>query len=239
MTILELSNTSLKSSMSDLEAPLKLNKRTLEFYCFKENSTVSSEVEYEIPTWNQIYKMLLDLAEKIRKNGFKPDVIVGVSRGGWPPARVLSDLLVNPNLANVKAEFYLGVAETKGEPALTQPVSTTVSGMRALVIDEIADTGESLKLVKAHLFERGATEVKIATVYYKPWSIIIPDYYDRKTSNWVIFPWETKETIHKIVKKCREEGKSVEKETEKLVEAGMAVELVEKFTKEILEEDNC
>jgi hypoxanthine phosphoribosyltransferase len=200
---------------------------------------VGSECEFEVPTWNQIYKMLLNLAEKIRKNGFKPEVIVGVSRGGWPPARVLSDLLGNPNLANVKAEFYLGVAETKGEPSLTQPVSTTVSGKRVLVVDEIADTGESLKLVKAHLFERGATEVKIATIYYKPWSIITPYYYEKKTSNWVVFPWETKETIHKIVRKCREEGKSVEKETEKLVEAGIPVEIVEKFLEEILEEENC
>ncbi|MCK4440101.1 hypothetical protein KAU85_03865, partial [Candidatus Bathyarchaeota archaeon] len=60
---------------------------------------MSQELEFEIPTWKQIYNMLLNLAEKIRKNGFKPDIIVGVSRGGWPPARVLSDLLGNPNLA--------------------------------------------------------------------------------------------------------------------------------------------
>lgn len=200
---------------------------------------MGSEFEFEVPTWNQIYKMLLNLAEKIRKNGFKPDVIVGVSRGGWPPARVLSDLLDNPNLANVKAEFYLGVAETKGEPVLTQPVSTTVSGKRVLVVDEIADTGESLKLVKVHLIERGATEVKIATIHYKPWSIITPDYYEKKTSNWVIFPWEIKETIHKIVKKCREEEKPVKKEMEKLAKAGIAAELVEKFLEEIIEEENC
>ena len=75
-------------------------------------------LEFEVPTWNQIYEMLLDLAEKIFKSGFKPEIIVGVSRGGWPPARVLSDLLENPNLTNVRAEFYVGVAEAKGEPAL-------------------------------------------------------------------------------------------------------------------------
>ncbi len=75
---------------------------------------MSPELEFEVPKWNQIYEMLLNLAEKIRKNSFKPDIIVGVSRGGWPPARVMSDLMDNPNLANVRAEFYLGVAETKG-----------------------------------------------------------------------------------------------------------------------------
>jgi hypothetical protein len=194
------------------------------------------EFEFEVPTWNQMYDMLLNLTEKIRKNGFKPDIIVGVSRGGWPPARVLSDLMGNPNLANVRVEFYLGVAETKGEPTLTQPVSVAVDGKKILLVDEVADTGKSLKLVKKHLTENGATEVKIATVYYKPWSIIKPDYYEKETRHWIVFPWEIKETIRKIVKKCREKRKPVEIETAKLVKAGISLELVRRFLKEILEE---
>ena len=197
---------------------------------------MGSELEFEVLTWNQIYKMLLNLADKIRKNGFKPDIIVGVSRGGWPPARVLSDLMDNPNLANVRAEFYLGVAETKGEPTLTQPVSVDVAGKRVLVVDEIADTGKSLKLVKEHIVKQGAREVKIATVYYKPWSIITPDYYEKETSRWVVFPWEIKETVQKIVKKCKEKGKSVESEIAKLVEAGIPKKLVDRFLKEIVGE---
>ena len=195
--------------------------------------------EFEVPTWNQIYTMLLNMAEKIRRDGFKPDVIVGVSRGGWPPARVLSDLLDNPNLANVRAEFYLGVAETKGEPTLTQPVSVNVKGKKVLVVDEVADTGKSLKLVKEHLTERGASEIKIATVFYKPWSIVKPDYYERETSLWIVFPWEVKETVKKIIKKCKEKEKSVEEETQKLIESGVPAKLVKRFTSEILEEENC
>lgn len=200
---------------------------------------MSQKLEFEVSTWNQIYDMLLSLAEKIRKDGFKPDIIVGVSRGGWPPARVLSDLLDNPNLASVKAEFYLGVAETKGEPILTQPVSTTVTNKKVLIVDEVADTGKSLKLIKEHIIEEGAAEVKIATVYYKPWSIIIPDYYERETRCWIVFPWEIKETVQKIVKKCREKGKTIEVEVDKLVKAGLSAELVRRFLKEILEEANC
>ncbi|MGB9675558.1 MAG: phosphoribosyltransferase [Candidatus Bathyarchaeales archaeon] len=196
-------------------------------------------MEFEVPTWNLVYKMLLNLAEKIRKDGFKPDVIVGVSRGGWPPARVLSDLLDNPNIANVRAEFYLGVAETKGEPVLTQPVSVDVAGKRVLVVDEIADTGKSLKVVEEHLVARGAVEVKIATVYYKPWSMVKPDYYERETRCWVVFPWETKETVKKIVKKCKETGKPIEGEIAKLIEAGAQKKLVKKFLKEALREEKC
>ena len=200
---------------------------------------MSSEIEFEVPTWDQIYEMLLNLVEKIRKNGFKSDIIVGVSRGGWPPARVLSDLMGNPNLANVRAEFYLGVAETKEEPVLTQPVSMKVVGKKVLVVDEVADTGKTLKLVKEHIIEKGATEVKIATVYFKPWSIVKPDYYEKETSCWIVFPWEIKETVRKIVKRCGEKGKSIERETAKLVKAGVSPRLVEKFLKEILEEGKC
>ena len=200
---------------------------------------MSSEIEFEVPTWNQMYEMLLNLVEKIRKNGFKPDIIVGVSRGGWPPARVLSDLMDNSNLANVRAEFYLGVAETKEEPVLTQPVSMEVAGKKVLVVDEVADTGKSLKLVKEHIIEQGAREVKIATVYYKPWSIVKPDYCEKETSRWIVFPWEIKETVRKIVKKCKEKGKPVEEETAKLVKAGISSGLIERFLKEILEEGNC
>lgn len=192
-----------------------------------------TELGFEVPSWEQIYGMLLSLAEKIKVNGFKPDVIVGVCRGGWPPARVISDLLENAELANVKAEFYLGVGETKGEPVITQPVSTSVRGKNVLVVDEVADTGKSLRLVKEHLMERGASQVKIATIYYKPWSIIIPDYYEKETSLWIVFPWEIKETVRKLVEKCRREGKAFSEEKRKLVEAGLDAELIERFLREI------
>jgi len=200
---------------------------------------LNQNIEFEVPTWNQIYRMLIHIAEKIRRDHFKPDVIVGVSRGGWPPARVLSDLLENPNLANVRAEFYVGVAETKGEPVLTQPVSVKVAGKRVLVVDEVADTGKSLQLIREHLKAEGASDVRIATVYLKPWSIVKPDYYAKETSRWIVFPWEVKETIRKLVQKCKEKGKPFEAEMEKLVEAGLSKRLVKRFLREILEEEPC
>lgn len=200
---------------------------------------MTAEIEFEVPTWNQIYSMLLNLADKIRRNEFRPDVIVGVSRGGWPPARVLSDLLGISNLANVRAEFYVGVAETKGKPSLTQPVSVTVTGRKVLIVDEVADTGQSLKLVKEHIIEQGAEETKTATIYYKPWSIIKPDYCEKETNHWVVFPWEAKETVRKILKKCKETNQSMEKEMAKLVKAGIPAELAKRFLKEIAEEKDC
>jgi len=199
---------------------------------------LETETEFEAPTWNQIYAMLLRQAEKIRQNGFKPDIIVGVMRGGWIPARVLSDLLEISELATVGVEFYLGVAETRNEPVLTQSVSAGVSGKKALLVDDVADSGKSLRLAREHVLQQGAREVRIATVYCKPFSVTKSDYYEKETRRWVVFPWETKETVRKIVEKGRDKPE-IAVEAAKLVKAGLPKKLVEEFLKEVLEDRNC
>jgi hypoxanthine phosphoribosyltransferase len=196
-----------------------------------------NSLEFEIPSWNQIYGSLLNLSEAVRKSGFEADLIVGVSRGGWIPARIMSDLLGNLNLANVTAEFYVGVAETRQEPSITQPVSASVDGKKVLVVDDLADTGKSLKLVTSHLKSQGASEVKIAIIYYKPWSITVPDYYEKETRRWIVFPWEQKETVKKIVEKFMDAGRTVEEAKEKLISSGLNREHVELFIKEIAVEE--
>jgi len=197
------------------------------------------QTEFEVPKWSQIYEMLLSQAEKISKSCFKPDIIIGIARGGWLPARVLTDLLETSSLANVSAEFYVNIAETRNEPVLTQGISTAVSGKKVLIADDVADTGRSLKLVREHILQQGAKEVKTATVYCKPWSIVKPDYYERETKLWIVFPWEMKETIRKIIEKRKEKSASVEEETAKLVKAGLPKRLTERFLKEMFEERNC
>ncbi len=197
---------------------------------------MAPEDEYEAPTWNQIYTLLLEQAERIRSDGFKPDVIVGVSRGGWLPARVLSDLLENPNLANVKAENYIGIGKAQGKPALTQGVSVDVAGKRVLIVDEVADSGGSLKLVQEHVLAQGALEVKTATLYYKPQSAFKPDYYEKETTRWIVFPWDVKETVRKIFETHKHDTASLEKETQKLAGAGVPKRLIARFVKEFSEE---
>ena len=199
---------------------------------------MEARAKFEVPTWKKIYDMLLSQAEKIRQSGFKPDVIVGITRGGWVPARVLLDLLGIPDLVTVRVEFYLGVAEAKKEPVLTQGVSAVVTGKKALIVDDVADTGKSLQLAREHVLQQGATEVRIATVYRKPWSVIKPDYYEKETSCWVVFPWEIKEPIRKIVEKHGDKN-AIDMETAKLVKAGLPKQLAQRFLKELFEERDC
>jgi hypoxanthine phosphoribosyltransferase len=198
-------------------------------------SKVNEDLEFEVPSWEQIYKMLLNLADKIRRDKFKPDIIVGVSRGGWIPARVMSDLLESHQTANVKAEFYKGIAETKNEPIISQSVSMSVSEKRLLVVDDVADTGRSLQKVQKHLLKEGAAEARVATIYYKPWSDTLPDYYEKETKLWLVFPWERKETVRHILEKYETEEKNVEEAEEKLVKSGFNRKFLERFIREIRE----
>ncbi len=198
---------------------------------------MEAEAEFEVPAWHQIYSLLLSQAERIRKSNFKPDAVIAVLRGGWVPARVLADLL-ETGMGTVSVEFYVGVAETRKAPVLTQGVSVAVAGKAVLIVDDVADSGESLKLVKAHLLQQGATEARVATVYCKPWSVVKPDYYMRKTRRWVVFPWETKETLRKIVEKYRDKD-AVRVITAKLVKAGFPKQLAERFLKEMFGERPC
>ena len=131
-----------------------------------------TNILFEVPSWNQIYKMLLSQAEKIRNN-FQPAVIVGVSRGGWIPARVLSDLLENPTLASVQVETS-EANKAKSLPIITQRVSIPVTKKEVLIVDDVADSGKSLKVVKEHIQQQDAEVAKVATLYYKPWSTVKP-----------------------------------------------------------------
>ncbi len=200
---------------------------------------MTERVHYEVLKWSQIYDMLLSQATKICSSGFRPGVIVGVSRGGWLPARVLSDLLENPNLANVRAESYVGINNAKDEPCLTQSLSMAVAGKTVLVVDEVADSGKSIKLVVNHVRELGAIEVRTATLFYKSCCALTPDYFEKVTDNWVVFPWEAKETISLIYEANKNSPQKVEKELAELAAAGFPKRLIARFLNDFSEVRKC
>lgn len=201
-----------------------------------KNSTDISldELQFEIPSWTRIYSFLLNLAKTIQKDKFRADVIIGVLRGGCLPARILSDLLENTKLAIIAVEFYTGTTKIRRKPIITQPVSVSVKDKKILLVDDVADTGESLKLVNKHLKEAGASEIKVVTIYRKPWSSIVPDYYAKDTCLWIVFPWEIKETVRKIVEKYKKQGINVKDIKEKLISTGLKRNLVKQFIKKYL-----
>lgn len=179
------------------------------------------------PSWDRIYEMLVDLALKIRSSGFKPDLIVGVSRGGWAPGRILSDLLENTHTVNIKIEFYVGIGKTARKPVVTQPLSDNIAGKRVLVVDDVSDTGESLRVAVDHMVAKGAAGVKTVTVYYKPHSTFKPDFFADSTPDWIIFPWERLEATKLLLDEAEAAGRDLNSVRKILRECGIADNTIE------------
>jgi hypoxanthine phosphoribosyltransferase len=195
---------------------------------------VANTIEYEVPTWNQIYEMLIEQSEKICKTNYQPDILIAIARGGLVPARILTDLLETPQVATIRIEFYKDIAQPSIQPILKQPLPIQVTGKKILIVDDISDSGQSLKIAKQHLLEKGASETRIATLYAKNATITMPDYVEKITERWIVFPWEIKETLRQILQK--QEGKrATNQELAKLVKAGLPKQLTARILKTIQE----
>lgn len=190
-------------------------------------------IEYEVPEWNQIYGMLLEQSEKINKTGYYPDVIVGIARGGVVPANIIADLLSVRQVVSIRLEFYADIAKPDMQPVITQFLNDEVNGKKVLVIDDISDSGQSLKTAKQYLIEKGAVEIKIATLYAKVATQTIPDYVEKITDRWVVFPWEIKETLQSILQK--QDKQVVNNEFVKLVKNGLPQHFFEHVLKTLQE----
>ncbi len=149
-------------------------------------------------SWEDIERQCVELAKMLRRSGVRADMIVGISRGGLVPARLLSDLLGNDELHTMRVKFYTGIGRVGERPVILHPTQVDVTGRRVLLVDDIADSGKSLSTAKRHLEERGAGEIVVATLMKKPASVITPDFYVQETDAWVIFPWEARETARLI-----------------------------------------
>ncbi|MBM1154549.1 phosphoribosyltransferase [archaeon] len=184
--------------------------------------------DFEAPTWDDIYDMCIELAKKIAASGYQPEAILGIARGGWIPARILSDLLNVTLLTNIRIEFYQEVGMRGKKPVVTQPISYPLLNKRVLIVDDVADTGLSLLVAKEAAIHAGSQEIRIATLYYKPWSKVKPDYYVKETQKWVIFPWERRETVIQLMQHATNEEARM-RIVEKLSKAGLPKQLIEQL----------
>lgn len=147
------------------------------------------------------------IAEKIVESKYEPELIVAILRGGVVLARLLSDLL-NIREIKVMRVIHYDALESKKVAEIVEPINCRLDGMKVLLVDDVADTGESLIVARDHLLERGASEVKIATMHYKPWSKLKPDYYSEETEAWVVYFWEYAETVKYFLRKFQDKGEN-------------------------------
>ena len=114
------------------------------------------------------------------------------------PARLLSDILGNDEVDTLRVKFYKGVAETAKRPEILLSTQIDIEGKDVLLVDDIADTGESLIATVEHLRVKNVKSIFVATLVKKPQSKFIPNLFVAEIPEWVIFPWEASETTRNI-----------------------------------------
>ena len=156
-------------------------------------------MELLVATWEDIHVGSLKLASMSLNDGYMPDVIVGVLRGGYIVARIVADALGISDIGVVEVKFYKGIEEQAERPVITQPLTTEIRGRKVLIVDDVVDSGRTLEVVSEQVRLRGASEVRTAALYYKPRSIIKPDYLVVETDKWILFPWELGEFVRELM----------------------------------------
>ncbi len=158
--------------------------------------------ECEVMNWNSFYVLSKQVAKKINSSGYKPDLIIGLARGGWILARILCDLVGVKDLVSLKVEHWGVTATPNGKAKLKYPFNIDLTGKRVLVVDDITDTGESMRIAVDYIKSLNPSEIKTATLRHITGSKFEPDYFSEEmTWRWVIFPWNFTEDLSNILLK--------------------------------------
>jgi len=138
-------------------------------------------------TWQDIDRCVRVLASKVK--AYRPDVVIGIARGGLIPAVMLSHLL-RTEFDFVRILFYTDIEKHLERPLLLKPVTIRLQNKRVLIVDDVVDTGKTMQVAIEHVRHCGAMDVRTAALCCKTRTLRTPDYYVEFVDHWVVFPWE-------------------------------------------------
>jgi hypoxanthine phosphoribosyltransferase len=134
----------------------------------------------------------------MKLDSYIPEQIVAIAHGGLVPASIIAAKLRIP-VENIKISYYDDNKERLENPLIIKNLPDIIPNIPTLIVDDILETGTTLSIVKNALLNRGVDleNIKMAVIHKKNCDCIIkPDYYAYLTEDWVMYPWEPKETTN-------------------------------------------
>ncbi len=155
--------------------------------------------ERERLSWVEFGDATRALAQAVANDGYRPDLVLSIARGGLLVGAALGYALDVKNTWTMNVEFYTGVEERLDVPMILPPVPELVDleSARMLIADDVADTGETMALVREFCAGKVA-EVRGAVLYEKSRSIVKCEYVWRRTDLWIDFPWSADEPVARL-----------------------------------------
>ncbi len=180
-------------------------------------------------TWEDVQRLSEKVSDLIKDSGYEADIMIAISRGGFDPARIMSDQLNIRKLASLQIIYYTGLNTRMDEPEVLFPLNAQIEGLKVLVVDDVSDSGNSLIVVKKYVEEKGASEVKLAPLHHQPWSKFMPDFYAEEVDKWIIYPWEPKESVNDLGNMLAEAGMEKNRIPGKLKEIGFSDQQIKRY----------
>ena len=143
------------------------------------------------------------LAWQVYEDGYRPNYIIGVWRGGAPIGIAVQEFFsvlgVPSDHIAIRTSHYRGIDDRNSEVqvyGLNYVIKQVESDDSLLIVDDVHDTGVSIEKIVSDLraaCKKNTPEIRIATPYFKPSknkTSRTPDYYLHETDKWLVFPHE-------------------------------------------------
>ncbi|MDZ7773493.1 MAG: phosphoribosyltransferase [Balneolaceae bacterium] len=145
----------------------------------------------------EVYEMAYVISQKVTESNLKFDVIVGIARGGFPPARFVCDFLNIKTLTSVQIRHYTGGAKEKKDIEITDAVGIDLQDKNVLIVDDVNDSGKTLTAAVNHIKAKGASEFKTAVLHEKDNTSLKADFVGGYLDDWkwLIYQWAATEDL--------------------------------------------
>lgn len=138
-------------------------------------------------SWELFGELCRGLALRVARD-YDPDIVVGIAAAGVIPGAVIAAMLRKEFYA-IKITRRESDAGVRRRPEILSAAPPQVAGQRVLLVDEICDSGETMRLALAAVRDVGPAEVRTATSLVHTGGYE-PDFYALATEGTVVFPWD-------------------------------------------------
>lgn len=193
--------------------------------------SVVADIPFVLLNWEDLTKLTKNLAKQVKSCDRQYDRIVALANGGLTMVRLLADELELLDISLLQISSYSGVAEHDPEPIILQGLPEQVAGQRLLIFEDIVDTGATLQVLDKYLDTLGVHEFDVATLVEKSHTVRQAEFVAERINSWIIFPYETRETIEDLQSKWQAAGKDLSEIRGNLLQIGFTKEQIDQFIK--------
>lgn len=155
-------------------------------------------------SWNDVQRQVQELIRQMWKDGWTPDYVVGITRGGLTPANLISQYL-GCRMETIKVSLREGEDNCESNLWMAEDA---FNGKKILIVDDINDSGATLSWIHKD-WPSGCfptdekwnsiwgNTVRVAVLYDNEASksTLDTDYSAENINKvedpcWIVFPWE-------------------------------------------------